>query len=95
MEFHTTNAVNTDQVKKQRQTRRVSQTIGRPKKKKSPNPQMKGKEESPEGMLNEIEVNQLSDLEFKIMVIRKLNELMRSTTNYRETMRNLLQTTSK
>ena len=36
---------------------------------------MKGKEESSERMLNEIEVNQLSDTEFKAMVIRKLNEL--------------------
>ena len=36
---------------------------------------MKGKEESSEIMLNEIEVSQLSDTEFKAMVIRKLNEL--------------------
>ena len=36
---------------------------------------MKGKEESSERMLNEIEVSQLSDTEFKAMVIRKLNEL--------------------
>ena len=39
------------------------------------NPHMKGKEESSEIMLNEIEVSQLSDTEFKAMVIRKLNEL--------------------
>ena len=39
------------------------------------NPQMKGKEESSERMLNEMEVSQLSDTEFKAMVIRKLNEL--------------------
>ena len=39
------------------------------------NPQMKGKEESTERMLNEIEESQLSDTEFKRMVIKKLNEL--------------------
>ena len=43
------------------------------------NPQMKGKEEVSEKMLNEIEVSQLSDIEFKAIVIRKLNEL---TENY-------------
>ena len=36
---------------------------------------MKGKEESSERVLNEIEASQLSDIEFKTMVIRKLNEL--------------------
>ena len=41
------------------------------------NPQMKGKEEASERMLNEIEISQLSDIEFKAMVIRKLNELAR------------------
>ena len=39
------------------------------------NPQAKGKEESPERVLNEIEASKLSDTGFKIMVIRKLNEL--------------------
>ena len=39
------------------------------------NPQTKGKEESSERMLNETEASQLSDIEFKTMVIRKLNEL--------------------
>ena len=39
------------------------------------NPQMKGKEESSERILNEIEISQLSDTQFKAMVIRKLNEL--------------------
>ena len=38
-------------------------------------PQMKGKEKAPRRMLNEIEASQLSDIEFKTMVIRKLNEL--------------------
>ena len=39
------------------------------------NPQSKGKEESSERMLNEIEASQLSDTEFKAMVIRKFTEL--------------------
>ena len=39
------------------------------------NPQMKGKEEALERILNEIEASQWSDIEFKTMVIRKLNEL--------------------
>ena len=45
------------------------------------NPQSKGKEESSERMLNKIEASQLSDIEFKTMVIRKLNEL---TENYQK-----------
>ena len=36
---------------------------------------MKGKEEASERMLNEKEASQLSDIEFKAVVIRKLNEL--------------------
>ena len=36
---------------------------------------MKGKEEASERMLKEIEANEISDIEFKAMVIRKLNEL--------------------
>ena len=40
---------------------------------------MKGKEEASERMLNEIEESQLSVIKFKVMVIRKLNEL---TENY-------------
>ena len=42
---------------------------------------MKEKEETSERMLNEIEASQLSDIEFKAMVIRKLNEL---TENYQK-----------
>ena len=38
-------------------------------------PQMKLKEEASERMLNEIAASQLSDMEFKALVIRKLNEL--------------------
>ena len=45
------------------------------------NPQIKGKEEASERMLNEIEASLLSDIEFKVMVIRKLNEL---TENYQK-----------
>ena len=39
------------------------------------NLQMKGQHESSEGVLSEIEANQLSDIQFKTMVIRKMNEL--------------------
>ena len=42
---------------------------------------MKGKEEVSERMLNEIEASQLSDNQFKAMVIRKLNEI---TENYQK-----------
>ena len=66
-----TQEVRTDQFKKQRLTRRVSQTMGRQRN----NPQMKGKEEASETMLNEKEASQLSDTEFKAMVIRKLTDL--------------------
>ena len=45
------------------------------------NPQMKGKEEASERMLNEREASQLSNIEFKAMIIRKLNEL---TENYQK-----------
>ena len=49
------------------------------------NPQMKGKEETSERMLTEIEKSQLSDTEFKAMVIRKLTEL---TENYQKIQEN-------
>ena len=42
---------------------------------------MKGKEEVSGTMLNEKEASQLSDIEFKELVIRKLNEL---TQNYQK-----------
>ena len=45
------------------------------------NPQMKGKGEVSETMLNEKEASQLSDIQFKQLVIRKLNEL---TQNYQK-----------
>ena len=59
---------------KQRLTR-VSQTMGRQRNK----PQIKGKEKASEIMLNEILASQLSNIEFKAMVMSKLNEL---TENY-------------
>ena len=46
---------------------------------------MKGKEEASERMLNEIEASQISDTEFKAMVIRKVTEL---TENYQKLQRN-------
>ena len=45
------------------------------------NPQIKGKEEVSETMPNENEASQLSDVEFKQLVIRKLHEL---TQNYQK-----------
>ena len=45
------------------------------------NPQSKGKEESSERLLNEIEASQQSDIDFKMMVIRKLNKLSENTKN--------------
>ena len=53
---------------------------------------MNGKEEASERILSEIEASQLSDTEFKAMVIRKLNELTENYQNYRETTMNSLQT---
>ena len=55
---------------------------------------MKRKEEASERMLNEAEASQLSDNEFKEVVIRKLNELTQNYQNYRETTMNSLQTIS-
>ena len=46
---------------------------------------MKGKGEVSETMLNEKEASQLSDIEFKALVIRKLNEL---TQNYQTSKEN-------
>ena len=55
------------------------------------NTQLKGKEDSPERMLNEIEASQVSDIESKTMVIRKLNEL---TENYKEPQRSYKELTA-
>ena len=52
------------------------------------NPQKKGKEEASETMLNEKEATQLSDTEFKAMVIRKLTEITELTENYQKLQRN-------
>ena len=46
---------------------------------------MKGNEEVSERILTEKEASQLSDTEFKAMVVRKLNELTENYQNYRET----------
>ena len=46
---------------------------------------MKGKEEASERMLKEIQASQLSDTEFKAMVIRKLTEL---SENYKKLQEN-------
>ena len=48
------------------------------------NSQMKGKEEASERMLTEKEASQLSDTEFKAMVIRKLTELSELKENYQK-----------
>ena len=45
---------------------------------------MKGKREVSETMLNEKEASQLSDTEFKAMVIRTLTELSELTENYQK-----------
>ena len=45
---------------------------------------MKGKEEASERMLTEIQASQLSDTEFKAMVIRKLTELSELKENYQK-----------
>ena len=56
------------------------------------NPQMKGKEEAPERMLTEKQASQLSDTEFKAMVIRKLTDL---TVNYQKLQGNYNELTTK
>ena len=53
---------------------------------------MKGKEEASERMLNEIETSQLSDTQFKALVIRKLTEL---TENYQKQQENYNELTAK
>ena len=53
---------------------------------------MKGKKEASERMLTEIEASQLSDADFKAMVIRKLTEL---TENYQKLQGNYNELTAK
>ena len=48
------------------------------------NPQRKGKEEASERMLTEKEASQLSDTEFKAMVIRRLTELSELKEKYQK-----------
>ena len=58
---------------------------------------MKGKEEASERMLSEKEATQLSDTEFKAMVIRKLTEISELPDNYQKLQgnyKNSLQTIS-
>ena len=77
----------TDQFKnqKQKKKREREREILTNNEKTRNSPQLKGKEESSEGVINEIEASQLSDTEFKTMVIRKLNELTENYQNYTET----------
>ena len=53
-------------------------------------PQTKEKEGSPEKELNEIEARNLSDIEFKVMVVLMLKDLVRTTRNLMGTTRNLV-----
>ena len=48
------------------------------------NLQSKGKEKSSEKELNKIETRDLSDIEFKIIVIRMQRDSMRATRNFME-----------
>ena len=66
-----TQGVRTEKLKNQRLTGRISQTMERQRN----NAQIKGKGEVSETMLNEKEASQLSDSDFKELVMRKLNEL--------------------
>ena len=50
---------------------------------------MKEKEESPEKELNEIEVSNLSDIEFKLMVKRMLKELSGNDISMKKGLRRL------
>ena len=58
------------------------------------NYQSKGKEESSERMLNEIEASQLSDTDFQTIVVRKLNELSVNYQKLQGNYKELLQTLS-
>ena len=58
------------------------------------NPQMKGKEEASQRNLNDIETSQLSDTEFKAMVIRKFTELTENYQKLQRTTMNSVQTIS-
>ena len=55
------------------------------------NPQVKGKEEASEKMLNETNESKQSDIDFKALVIRKLNELIQ---NYQKLQENYYELTA-
>ena len=56
---------------------------------------MKGREEASERMLKEKEASQLSDNEFKAMVMSKLNEFPENYQNYKEITMNSMQRISQ
>ena len=51
--------------------------------------QMKQQEKTPENKLNEMEASNLPETEFRIMVIRMLNELMGSMDQHNENLNNI------
>ena len=55
---------------------------------------MKEHKDSPDKELNEMEASNLSDIEFKVVVIRMSRNLERTTGNLMGTVRNLVKTTS-
>ena len=59
------------------------------------NHKVKGKEEASERMLTEKKASQLSDNEFKAMVIRKLTELSEHRENYQKLQGNYNELTAK
>ena len=70
-------------IRKHRNKQKESTKMGRQKKKM----QSKGMEDSPLKELNEKEVTKLSDIEFKLMVMKMLKEL---TDNYKELSENYI-----
>ena len=52
-------------------------------------PQMKQQEKTPENKLNEVEASTLRETEFKILVIRMLNELMGRTDEHSENLNSI------
>ena len=71
-EVHTRNPGSQKRTTEEAEANKKSLTNDGKKKKQSPN---EGKGGASEKMLNKIEASQLSDIEFKAMVIKKLNEL--------------------
>ena len=77
-EVHTTTqGVRKDPFKKQRQ----KEASHKQWKDKETNPKQIQRKKSQKKMLNEIEASQLADIQFKAMLIRKLNEL---SVNYKK-----------